>query len=85
MDYVRVFASRRSVVGTALAELKIPKVLFDEVCGIVSGVTGNPAILSYASKLTGTDKPDVGYAMIFPGATILKILFAQIAPAIWGG
>ena len=63
-----------------------PRVIqVDEVCGIVSGVTGNPAILSYASKLAGTDKPDVGYAMIFPGATIMKILFVQIAAAIWGG
>jgi putative transport protein len=70
------------VMVIGLYVLKLP---FDEVCGIVSGVTGNPAILSYASKLTGTDKPDVGYAMIFPGATIVKILFVQIAAAIWGG
>ena len=68
------------VIG--LYVLKLP---FDEVCGIVCGVTGNPAILTYASKITGTDKPDVGYAMIFPGATIMKILFVQIAAAIWGG
>ncbi len=73
------------VLPVMIVGLYVLKVPFDEVCGIVCGVTGNPAILSYASKLTGTDKPDVGYAMIFPGATILKILFVQIAPAIWGG
>ncbi len=70
------------VMVIGLYVLKLP---FDEVCGIVCGVTGNPAILTYASKITGTDKPDVGYAMIFPGATIMKILFVQIAAAIWGG
>jgi len=70
------------VMVIGLYVLKLP---FDEVCGLVCGVTGNPAILTYASKLTGTDKPDVGYAMVFPGATIMKILFVQIAAAIWGG
>lgn len=70
------------VMVIGLYVLKLP---FDEVCGLVCGVTGNPAILTYAGKLTGTDKPDVGYAMVFPGATIMKILFVQIAAAIWGG
>ena len=73
------------VLPVMLIGLYVLKLPFDEVCGIACGVTGNPAILSYASKLTGTDKPDVGYAMIFPGATIMKILFVQIAAAIWGG
>ncbi len=65
--------------------LFVLKLDFDEVCGIVAGVTGNPAILAFASKITGTDKPDIGYAMIFPGATIVKILFVQLAPALFGG
>jgi putative transport protein len=70
------------VMAIGLYVLKLP---FDYVCGIVCGVTGNPAILSYASKLTDTDKPDVGYSTVFPGATIMKILFVEIAAAIWGG
>jgi putative transport protein len=53
---------------------------FDEVAGIVSGATGNPAILAYSAKLAPTDQPDVGYAMIFPGMTIVKILFVNIVP-----
>ena len=55
---------------------------FDELAGILAGATGNPAILAYANKLTPTDKPDVGYAMIFPGMTIIKILFVDIVPAL---
>jgi putative transport protein len=38
---------------------------FDELLGIASGVTGNPAILAYADKLAPTDRPDLGYAVIF--------------------
>jgi hypothetical protein len=31
------------------------------------------------------DRPDIGYAMIFPGMTIVKILFVDIVPAFLGG
>ncbi len=55
---------------------------YDEVAGIVAGACGNPAILAYANKLAPTDRPDLGYAMIFPGMTIVKILFVDIVPAL---
>jgi putative transport protein len=63
--------------------LLVLRLSYDEVAGIVSGACGNPAILAYASKLTPTDRPDIGYAMIFPGMTIIKILFVDIVPALW--
>jgi len=56
---------------------------YDEVAGIVAGACGNPAILAYSNKLTPTDRPDISYAMIFPGMTIVKILFVDIAPAFF--
>ena len=56
---------------------------FDEVAGIVSGACGNPAILAYSSKLAPTEQPDLGYAMIFPAMTIVKILFVDIVPAFF--
>ncbi len=56
---------------------------YDEVAGFVAGSCGSPAILAYANKLTPTDRPDLGYAMIFPGMTIVKILFVDIAPAFF--
>jgi putative transport protein len=56
---------------------------YDEVAGIVAGACGNPAVLAYSNKLTPTDRPDIGYAMIFPGMTIVKILFVDIVPAFF--
>ena len=56
---------------------------YDEVAGIISGACGNPAILAYSNKLTPTDRPDIAYAMIFPGMTIVKILFVDIAAAFY--
>ncbi|WP_319587694.1 TrkA C-terminal domain-containing protein [uncultured Desulfobulbus sp.] len=59
---------------------------FDDVLGIASGATGNPAILAYASQLAPTGKADIGYAMIFPGVgTILKIIVVQVMLAMSSG
>jgi len=63
--------------------LAIYKMPYDEVAGIVAGACGNPAILAYANKLAPTERPDIGYAMIFPGMTIVKILFVDIVPAFF--
>ncbi len=56
----------------------------DDLFGIVSGVTGNPAILVYANRAVPTERPDIGYAMVFPTVTVAKILFVQIAAAVLG-
>jgi putative transport protein len=55
---------------------------YDEVAGIIAGACGNPAILAFSTKLVPTDKPDIAFAMIYPGMTIVKILFVSIAAAL---
>jgi putative transport protein len=70
------------VLPVLLLGLFVFKMPFDQVSGIVAGATGNPAIVAYAGKLAPTEKPDIGYAMIFPGMTIVKILFVNIVPAL---
>jgi putative transport protein len=56
----------------------------DDLFGIISGVTGNPAILVYANRAVPTERPDIGYAMVFPTITVAKILFVQIAASVLG-
>jgi putative transport protein len=55
--------------------MKIP---YDDLVGIASGATGNPAILVYSTKMAPTERPDIGYAMIFPSMTIVKVIAVQI-------
>ena len=55
--------------------LKIP---FDDLVGIASGATGNPAILAYSTRMAPTERPDIGYAMIFPSMTLVKVIAVQI-------
>src|SRR5690242_5068262 len=61
------------VVGYYL--LKIP---YDDLVGVASGATGNPAILVYSTRMAPTERPDIGYAMIFPSMTIVKVIAVQI-------
>lgn len=70
------------VLPILILGLLVYRMPYDEVAGIVSGACGNPAILAYANKLAPTERPDIGYAMIFPGMTIVKILFVDIVPAL---
>ena len=70
------------VLPVIVLGLFVFKMSYDEMAGILAGATGNPAILAYANKLAPTDRPDVGYAMIFPSMTILKILCVNIAAAL---
>ncbi len=72
------------VLPILILGLFVYRMPYDEVAGIVSGACGNPAILAFSNKLAPTDRPDIGYAMIFPGMTIVKILFVDIVPALFG-
>lgn len=71
------------VIPILILGLLVFRMPCDEVAGIVAGACGNPAILAYSNKLAPTDRPDIGYAMIFPGMTIVKILFVDIVPAFF--
>jgi putative transport protein len=56
----------------------------DDLFGVVSGTTGNPAIVVYANRALPSDRIDVAYATIFPSMTILKIICVQVAISVLG-
>ena len=62
--------------------LKIP---YDDLVGVASGATGNPAILVYSTRMAPTERPDIGYAMIFPSMTIVKVIAVQIVGLLVAG
>ena len=66
------------VVALLLGQFLL-RISTDDLLGIVSGITGNPAILVYANKVQPSDRIDAAYATVFPALTILKILCVQIA------
>lgn len=55
--------------------LKIPMSL---LIGMVAGLQTQPAVLGFALEQTHNDLPNIGYATVYPVATISKIIFAQV-------
>jgi len=62
--------------------MKIP---YDDLLGVASGATGNPAILVYSTRMAPTERPDIGYAMIFPSMTIVKVIAVQVIGLLFLG
>lgn len=67
-----------TVAIVLLAGYYLLKIPYDDLLGIVSGATGNPAIVVYSTRMAPTERPDVGYSMIFPSMTIVKVIAVQI-------
>jgi putative transport protein len=55
--------------------LKIP---MGVLTGMLAGLGTQPALLSFASEQSGDELPNVGYASVYPVATIAKIVLAQV-------
>jgi putative transport protein len=67
-----------TVLIVLLVGYYVMKIPFDDLLGVTSGATGNPAILVYSTRMAPTERPDIGYAMIFPSMTIVKVIAVQI-------
>ena len=72
---VVTFATAAATLWVGHRFLRVP---FGRLSGMVAGVHTQPAVLSYALEQSGDDEPNVGYATVFPIATIVKILLAQL-------
>ena len=59
--------------------LKIPMTL---LTGIVAGMQTQTAVLGYALEQTRNDLPNIGFASVYPAATITKIIVVQILLAM---
>jgi putative transport protein len=50
----------------------------DVLCGLVAGMQTQPAVLAFAVEPARSDAPSTGYASVYPIATIVKIVLAQV-------
>jgi putative transport protein len=63
---------------TLIIGYKLLHIPFALLVGMLSALQTQPAVLSFGQDQAGNDLPNVGYALVFPVATISKILFAQL-------
>jgi putative transport protein len=59
--------------------LRIPLTLLS---GMLAGMQTQPAVLGFATEEARNDLPNVGYATVYPTATILKIVLVQLLLAL---
>lgn len=61
------------------------KMNFMDLSGLISGSMTDPPALAFATNISGSDAPTVGYATVYPLTTLLRIFAAQIlAIALFG-
>lgn len=58
--------------------LRLVRLLPGYADGMVAGGHTQPAVLGFAVERHGNEDPNVGYSMVFPIATIAKVLLAQL-------
>jgi putative transport protein len=85
MFFIGIAVLLTTVAIVLLVGHYVMKIPFDDLVGVASGATGNPAILVYSTKMAPTERPDIGYAMIFPSMTLVKVIAAQIIGLLAGG
>lgn len=62
---------------TILVGYKLFKIPYALLTGMLSGIHTQPGVLGFAADQSEDDLPHVGYALMFPVATVSKILLAQ--------
>jgi putative transport protein len=57
---------------------KLVKIPMGVTIGMLAGLQTQPAVLGFALDQTQNELPNLGYATVYPVATITKILLAQV-------
>jgi putative transport protein len=63
---------------TLVIGYKLLKIPFGLLAGMVAGLQTQPAVLGFALEQADNELPNIGYALVFPVATITKIVVAQL-------
>lgn len=67
-----------SALVTLFVGFKLLKIPLGLLTGILAGIETQPSVLSFALNQTKNELPNIGYATVFPLATIGKIIIAQL-------
>jgi len=76
---VVTFLTAFSALAVGFRLLRLP---FSLLLGMVAGIHTQPAVLGYALEQTENEIPNLGYASVYPAATIGKILLVQVLLAL---
>ena len=66
------------VLIVGLAALRIGKIDFGTICGILCGAMANPMALAYANSTIDGDAPSVSYATVYPLGMFIRVIIVQV-------
>lgn len=66
------------VIVMALIALRISRLDFGSVCGMLCGSMANPMALNYANDTIPGDNPAVSYATVYPLCMFSRVIIAQL-------
>ena len=66
------------VVITGLLALKVGKLDFGSITGMLCGSMANPMALTYATDTIPNNNPSVSYATVYPLSMFLRVIIAQL-------
>lgn len=66
------------VVIVALFSLRVLRLDFGSVAGVLCGSMANPMALNYANDTIDGDKPSVSYATVYPVCMFLRVVIIQV-------
>lgn len=75
---VGAFLTTSMTCMTMILGVKLLKLSFPAVMGMMSGIQTQPACLAYANEHSTTNAPDLWYASVYPASMISKIVLAQL-------
>ncbi len=77
--FLGFFITTLPVIAVSIFSLKVQKLDFGSIAGLVCGAMANPMALNYANETIEGDNPSVAYATVYPVCIFLRIIIIQIA------
>jgi AspT/YidE/YbjL antiporter-like protein len=66
------------VVLTGILALRVMKLDFGSISGLLCGSMANPMALNYANETIDGDNPSVAYATVYPVCMFLRVVIIQL-------
>lgn len=71
------------VMLVGIYAMKVKKIDYATVCGMLCGSMANPMALNYANSTVEGDRPSVSYATVYPLCMFARVIIAQITLLIF--
>ena len=65
-------------VLVAIFSLRVQRLDFGSISGLLCGSMANPMALNYANDTIEGDNPSVSYATVYPVCMFLRVIIAQV-------